>query len=243
MAPGVLPVNCSPRMFSIFSLTFISSSSSPWLLRRDGTHGTPAMSTRASTAWSTVATGTAGYPGEIALAVRYKRCFLHQCQIMYCKMLNLLVIIVMRKIWVAMFINSIFFFFKQNMKSFIFGVLWNFDFGVTFCILAGLLRFIQHYYKWCISALQIIMGNVNTYDSVVRDLHPPIITRFLRLIPVTDAVHTVCMRVELFGCLWQGKSFYRYNNVVQKSPAYARVVARVLLCSYQSICVLMLQCY
>lgn len=50
---------------------------------------------------------------------------------------------------------------------------------------------------------EIIMGNVNTYDTVVRDLHPPIITRFLRLIPVTDAVHTVCMRVELFGCAWQ----------------------------------------
>ncbi|XP_051548684.1 discoidin domain-containing receptor 2-like [Myxocyprinus asiaticus] len=49
---------------------------------------------------------------------------------------------------------------------------------------------------------EIIMGNVNTYDSVVRDLNPPIITRFLRLIPVTDAVQTVCMRVELFGCPW-----------------------------------------
>uniref|UniRef100_A0A9J8DBJ9 receptor protein-tyrosine kinase n=2 Tax=Cyprinus carpio TaxID=7962 RepID=A0A9J8DBJ9_CYPCA len=50
---------------------------------------------------------------------------------------------------------------------------------------------------------EILMANINTYDSVVRDLHPPIITRFLRLIPVTDAVHTVCMRVELFGCAWQ----------------------------------------
>uniref|UniRef100_A0A4W4F457 receptor protein-tyrosine kinase n=1 Tax=Electrophorus electricus TaxID=8005 RepID=A0A4W4F457_ELEEL len=50
---------------------------------------------------------------------------------------------------------------------------------------------------------EIIMGNVNTYESVVKDLHPPIITRYLRLIPVTDAVHTVCMRIELFGCPWQ----------------------------------------
>uniref|UniRef100_A0A8C0YRF6 receptor protein-tyrosine kinase n=1 Tax=Cyprinus carpio carpio TaxID=630221 RepID=A0A8C0YRF6_CYPCA len=50
---------------------------------------------------------------------------------------------------------------------------------------------------------ETIMANINTYDSVVRDLHPPIITRFLRLIPVTDVVHTVCMRVELFGCTWQ----------------------------------------
>ncbi|XP_062873692.1 discoidin domain-containing receptor 2 [Trichomycterus rosablanca] len=50
---------------------------------------------------------------------------------------------------------------------------------------------------------EIINGNVNTYVSAVKDLHPPIITRFLRVIPVTDAVHTVCMRVELFGCSWQ----------------------------------------
>uniref|UniRef100_A0A672QV01 Discoidin domain-containing receptor 2 n=1 Tax=Sinocyclocheilus grahami TaxID=75366 RepID=A0A672QV01_SINGR len=50
---------------------------------------------------------------------------------------------------------------------------------------------------------EILMANINTYESVVRDLHPPIITRFLRLIPVTDAIHTVCMRVELFGCAWQ----------------------------------------
>lgn len=48
------------------------------------------------------------------------------------------------------------------------------------------------------------MANVNTYASVVNDLYPPIITRFLRLIPVTDAMHTVCMRIELFGCPWQG---------------------------------------
>ncbi|XP_017580684.1 discoidin domain-containing receptor 2 [Pygocentrus nattereri] len=53
------------------------------------------------------------------------------------------------------------------------------------------------------SGNEIIVGNVNTYASVVKDLHPPIITRFLRLIPVTDAVHTVCMRVEVFGCPWQ----------------------------------------
>ncbi|KAI5615245.1 discoidin domain-containing receptor 2, partial [Silurus asotus] len=50
---------------------------------------------------------------------------------------------------------------------------------------------------------EIIMANVNTYESVVKDLHPPVITRFLRLIPVTDAIHTVCMRIELFGCPWQ----------------------------------------
>ncbi|XP_053509953.1 discoidin domain-containing receptor 2 [Ictalurus furcatus] len=50
---------------------------------------------------------------------------------------------------------------------------------------------------------EVVMANVNTYASVGKDLHPPIITRFLRLIPVTDVVHTVCMRIELFGCLWQ----------------------------------------
>ncbi|XP_052453663.1 discoidin domain-containing receptor 2-like [Carassius gibelio] len=69
---------------------------------------------------------------------------------------------------------------------------------------------------------EILMANINTYDSVVRDLHPPIITRFLRLIPVTDAVHTVCMRVELFGCAWQdGLTAYRCpEGQTMMAPGY-----------------------
>ncbi|XP_030647304.1 discoidin domain-containing receptor 2 [Chanos chanos] len=50
---------------------------------------------------------------------------------------------------------------------------------------------------------KVISANVNTYASVVRDLHPPIITRYLRIVPVTYVPTTVCMRVEVFGCTWQ----------------------------------------
>ncbi|XP_053325153.1 discoidin domain-containing receptor 2 [Spea bombifrons] len=49
---------------------------------------------------------------------------------------------------------------------------------------------------------QILDGNVNPYDIVLKDLEPPIIARFLRFIPVTDHSMNVCLRVELYGCVW-----------------------------------------
>uniref|UniRef100_A0A665VIU6 Discoidin domain-containing receptor 2 n=1 Tax=Echeneis naucrates TaxID=173247 RepID=A0A665VIU6_ECHNA len=48
----------------------------------------------------------------------------------------------------------------------------------------------------------VMEGNKNAYASVINDLHPPIITRLIRLIPVTYLSTTVCMRVELYGCPW-----------------------------------------
>ncbi|NXO00527.1 DDR2 protein, partial [Rhinopomastus cyanomelas] len=49
---------------------------------------------------------------------------------------------------------------------------------------------------------KVIQGNVDTYDVVLKDLQPPIIARFIRVIPVTKRQMTVCMRVELYGCVW-----------------------------------------
>ncbi|XP_075762058.1 discoidin domain-containing receptor 2-like isoform X2 [Pelodiscus sinensis] len=49
---------------------------------------------------------------------------------------------------------------------------------------------------------QVIQGNTDTYDVVLKDLRPPIIARYIRVIPVTELPMTVCMRVELYGCLW-----------------------------------------
>uniref|UniRef100_H3CNA5 receptor protein-tyrosine kinase n=1 Tax=Tetraodon nigroviridis TaxID=99883 RepID=H3CNA5_TETNG len=49
---------------------------------------------------------------------------------------------------------------------------------------------------------QVIEGNKNAYDVVLKDLEPPIIARFVRFMPVTDHSMTVCMRVELYGCEW-----------------------------------------
>ncbi|XP_015211166.1 discoidin domain-containing receptor 2 isoform X1 [Lepisosteus oculatus] len=49
---------------------------------------------------------------------------------------------------------------------------------------------------------QIIEGNKNAYDIVLKDLEPPIIARFVRFMPVMDHSMNVCMRVELYGCEW-----------------------------------------
>lgn len=57
----------------------------------------------------------------------------------------------------------------------------------------------------CLSS-QIIEGNKNAYDIVLKDLALPIIARFVRFMPVTDPTASVCMRVELYGCEWLGLS-------------------------------------
>uniref|UniRef100_A0AAY5EFM2 receptor protein-tyrosine kinase n=1 Tax=Electrophorus electricus TaxID=8005 RepID=A0AAY5EFM2_ELEEL len=44
--------------------------------------------------------------------------------------------------------------------------------------------------------------NENTYDVVLKDLGPPIIARTVRFYPLADRVMSVCLRVELYGCLW-----------------------------------------
>ncbi|KAM4576078.1 discoidin domain-containing receptor 2 isoform 1-T1 [Odontesthes bonariensis] len=49
----------------------------------------------------------------------------------------------------------------------------------------------------------VMEGNKNTYAFVSNDLHPPIIARYVRLIPITRLSTTICMRVELYGCPWE----------------------------------------
>lgn len=49
---------------------------------------------------------------------------------------------------------------------------------------------------------QVLDGNSNPYDIVLKDLEPPLIARFVRFIPVTDHSMNVCLRVELYGCAW-----------------------------------------
>lgn len=57
----------------------------------------------------------------------------------------------------------------------------------------------------CACEMQVIEGNRNAYDIVLKDLEPPIIARFVRFMPVTDHSMNVCMRVELYGCEWLGE--------------------------------------
>ena len=53
-------------------------------------------------------------------------------------------------------------------------------------------------------ALQVFRGNSNTYIAEVRAISPPIIARRFRIVPQSSYPRTVCMRVELYGCLWRG---------------------------------------
>ncbi|KAM3873255.1 epithelial discoidin domain-containing receptor 1 [Diretmus argenteus] len=47
-----------------------------------------------------------------------------------------------------------------------------------------------------------VSGNENTYDVVLKDLGPPIVARMVRFYPLADRVMSVCLRVELYGCIW-----------------------------------------
>ncbi|CAF1078740.1 unnamed protein product [Didymodactylos carnosus] len=47
-----------------------------------------------------------------------------------------------------------------------------------------------------------IQANQNTYLAEIRILDPPIVARKLRFYPVSKQTRTVCMRVEVYGCLF-----------------------------------------
>lgn len=42
---------------------------------------------------------------------------------------------------------------------------------------------------------------------VLKDLGPPMVARMVRFYPRADRVMSVCLRVELYGCLWKGELF------------------------------------
>ncbi|CAF1025740.1 unnamed protein product [Adineta ricciae] len=47
-----------------------------------------------------------------------------------------------------------------------------------------------------------IRANQNTYMGEIRQLDPPIVAKRLRFYPVSKQSRTVCMRVEVYGCLF-----------------------------------------
>ncbi|XP_013885188.1 discoidin domain-containing receptor 2 isoform X2 [Austrofundulus limnaeus] len=49
---------------------------------------------------------------------------------------------------------------------------------------------------------EVLDGNKNTYAVFSNDLKPPVIARYVRVIPVSKLSTTVCMRLELYGCPW-----------------------------------------
>ena len=52
---------------------------------------------------------------------------------------------------------------------------------------------------------QVIQGNANQYASDLRRIEPAIIARIIRFIPTSSLPKFVCMRVEVYGCTWEGK--------------------------------------
>ncbi|GIX96241.1 discoidin domain-containing receptor 2 [Caerostris darwini] len=50
---------------------------------------------------------------------------------------------------------------------------------------------------------QIFKANTNTYTSVKRTVDPPIIASKVRFVPYSLHLRTICMRVELYGCVWK----------------------------------------
>ncbi|XP_074872881.1 epithelial discoidin domain-containing receptor 1 isoform X2 [Carettochelys insculpta] len=50
---------------------------------------------------------------------------------------------------------------------------------------------------------EVISGNENTDEVVLKDLGPPVIARYVRFYPRADRVMSVCLRVELYGCVWR----------------------------------------
>ncbi|KAF6200808.1 hypothetical protein GE061_005254 [Apolygus lucorum] len=46
-------------------------------------------------------------------------------------------------------------------------------------------------------------GNTNTYTVAEQKVDPIIIASKIRFIPYSDHLRTVCMRVDILGCVWQ----------------------------------------
>lgn len=55
--------------------------------------------------------------------------------------------------------------------------------------------------------LQVILGNEDPGGVVLKDLGPPMVARLVRFYPRADRVMSVCLRVELYGCVWKGELF------------------------------------
>lgn len=58
-----------------------------------------------------------------------------------------------------------------------------------------------------VPGLQVILGNEDPGGVVLKDLGPPMVARLVRFYPRADRVMSVCLRVELYGCLWKGELF------------------------------------
>ncbi|CAF1307987.1 unnamed protein product [Rotaria sordida] len=67
----------------------------------------------------------------------------------------------------------------------------------------------------------ILKGNVNTYVAEKRFLSSPIIAKRIRIIPYSPRWRTVCMRIELYGCVFHGGIIsYTTSPSIDKDDIY-----------------------
>ena len=63
--------------------------------------------------------------------------------------------------------------------------------------------------KWAryrnIENSEILEGNTNTYIAVKQDLEPVILASKIRFHPYSPHQRTICMRVEVYGCAYDGE--------------------------------------
>ena len=60
--------------------------------------------------------------------------------------------------------------------------------------------------------LQILLGNSDTFNVATNVLNPPLIASAIRILPYSNHSRTVCLRLGLIGCPFQGLIFYIKNN-------------------------------
>ncbi|XP_066996619.1 discoidin domain-containing receptor 2 [Anabrus simplex] len=64
---------------------------------------------------------------------------------------------------------------------------------------------------------ELLEGNTNTYTVVEQKLEPAILATNVRFVPYSEHLRTVCMRVELLGCVWyEGLLSYSMPQGVQR---------------------------
>ena len=54
---------------------------------------------------------------------------------------------------------------------------------------------------------QILLGNSDTFNVATNTLNPPLIASAIRILPYSNHSRTVCLRVGLIGCPFQGNLF------------------------------------
>lgn len=61
--------------------------------------------------------------------------------------------------------------------------------------------------------LQILNGNTNTYLAEKRTLPSLVLAKRVRIVPYSPRWRTVCMRVELYGCPYYGKTIASMHGI------------------------------